>query len=427
MLSIGLMSGTSMDGIDASLLETDGRENIKELASYQYDYDNDTKVLLKSAERAVFKSCGDLVRARNIYLQELQNYLILELGFSEDNLEMQLDYLHDYLMSVTEPKSDLCLESVILLSTLLHGAAVKSLLEIIDLDPEDIDVIGYHGQTMYHNPDKKISVQVGDGNLLANLTNIKVIDNFRQKDLELGGQGAPFAPIYHQALAVRDNKLPLIFVNCGGISNITVIRSNNYNDLQGFDTGPGNALLDAFIKMRTKNKDSIDFNGKYGSQGRVCNDTLRALFAKSALKNGENFYTKLPPKSLDVRDLKLIPELENLSIQDGAATLAGFTAEAIVSSLSMLDNVPEYWVLAGGGFNNPVIVKELHARLCKFYKKEITMINATDLKWNSKSLEAQIFAYLAVRSLNNLPLSFPGTTGVAYPVSGGRQHQSQLE
>lgn len=422
MLSIGLMSGTSMDGIDASLLLTDGQANIKELASYQYDYSNDVKVLLKSLERAISKAFGDLGMARSIYLREFENYLKTELLLNTDAIQRKLVFFQEYLNNVTQTNSELSLDKVILLSTLLHANAVKALLEVANYDASDIDIIGYHGQTMYHNPSRRISLQVGNGALLANLTNIKVIDNFREQDITLGGQGAPFAPIYHQALAIRDARVPLIFANCGGIANITIVKSKNYIDLQGFDTGPGNGLVDAFIKMRTKNKECMDFNGKYGNMGKVCHEMLEILFAKSALKNGENFYTKLPPKSLDIRDLKLIPELDKLSIEDGAATLEAFTAEMIVSSLLMLTDVPEFWVLSGGGFNNPVIVEELKTRLCNFYKKEINIVNSTSLGWSSKSLEAQIFAYLAVRSLQNLPLSFPGTTGVAYPVSGGRQH-----
>ncbi len=423
LLSIGLMSGTSMDGIDASLLLTDGHATIKELASYQLDYANYTKLLLKSAERAIFKACGDLNLARNIYLQELRNYLSIELLL--DDIPKNLESLQKYLTNTIHFDCELSLDNIIRLSTLLHAEAVKSLLEISNCKAHDIHVIGYHGQTMYHNPTKRLSIQIGDGGLLANLTGIKVINNFRERDINLGGQGAPFAPIYHQALAIRDAKFPLIVANCGGIANLTIIKSKEFLDLQGFDTGPGNGLIDAFIKMRTQNAESIDFNGKYGSLGKVCQETIESLFASSALKNSENFYQKLPPKSLDIRDLRFVPELDKLSIEDGAATLEAFTVAAIVSSLEMLDYVPDFWVLAGGGFNNPVIVKELRTRLYGFYKKEIDIVTASAVGWNSKSLEAQIFAYLAVRSLQDLPLSFPGTTGVSYPVSGGKQHNPE--
>lgn len=423
MLSIGLMSGTSMDGIDASLLLTDGQATIQEIASYQLDYSDETKILLKSAERSISKTSGNLDKAKVIYFAELKNFLEKELLLDASIIQSKINLLQEYLTRTTNNLGDLSLNGVILLSTLLHAEAVESLLKITNYKPVDIDVIGYHGQTMYHNPSKHLSIQVGDGKLLAKLTQIKVINNFRERDLNLGGQGAPFAPIYHQALAIRDAKYPLIFANCGGIANLSIIRNNNFNDLQGFDTGPGNGLIDAFIKMRTKNAESIDFNAKYGSKGKVCYETIQALFAKSALKNGENFYTKLPPKSLDIRDLKLIPELDSLTIEDGAATLESFTAETIVSSLKMLVDVPDFWVVAGGGFNNPIIFKELKRKLDAFYKKKINILNASDLGWNAKSLEAQIFAYLAVRSLQDLPFSFPGTTGVAYPVSGGKQHE----
>ncbi len=411
-----------MDGIDASLLSTDGLAKLQEIACYQLDYSNDIKILLKSAERSISKSFGNIDAARIIYVNELKNYLEKELLLNPNLITSKLNSLQEYLARKIKNSSELSLDSVILLSTLLHAEAVKSLLEIANLKPEGIDVIGYHGQTMYHNPSKQLSIQVGDGNLLAKLTQIKVINNFREQDLKLGGQGAPFAPIYHQALAIRDAKYPLIFANCGGIANLSIIRSESFNDLQGFDTGPGNGLIDAFIKMRTQNAESIDFNAKYGKQGKICRATIQALFAKSALQNGENFYTKTPPKSLDIRDLKLIPELDKLSIEDGAATLESFTAQSIVASLSMLEDIPEYWVVAGGGFNNPVIFDELKLKLEDFYKKKINILSASALGWNAKSLEAQIFAYLAVRSLQDLPFSFPGTTGVAYPISGGTQH-----
>lgn len=422
MLSIGLMSGTSMDGIDASLLCTDGLAKLQEIACYQLDYSNEIKILLKSAERSISKASGNLNEARIIYLTELKNYLEKELLLESHYLQSKIDFLQKYIAQTTQNSSELSLDSVILLSTLLHARAVKSLLKTANYKPEKIDVIGYHGQTMYHNPSKNLTIQIGDGNLLAKLTQIKVISSFRERDVNLGGQGAPFAPIYHQALAIRDAKYPLIFANCGGIANLSIIRSSSFDDLQGFDTGPGNGLIDAFIKMRTQNADSIDFNAKYGSKGKICQETIKALFAKSALKNGENFYIKSPPKSLDIRDLKLISELDKLSIEDGAATLESFTAESIVASLSTLEDIPEFWVVAGGGFNNPVIFRELKLKLEAFYKKKINILSASSLGWNAKSLEAQTFAYLAVRSLQDLPFSFPGTTGVAYPVSGGTQH-----
>lgn len=416
-----------MDGIDASLLFTDGESELKEVASFSFDYAEETKLLLKSAERAIYKAYGDLDLARKIYLDEFKNYLETELLFSTKDVQVKLSFLKDYLIRTIGYVDGVCLDAIILLSTILHADVVKSLLKITKHKPSNIDVIGYHGQTMYHNPSLGVSVQVGDGTLLAKVTQIKVINNFRERDLNLGGQGAPFAPIFHQALAMRDAKFPLVFANCGGIANLSIVRNDNFSYLQGFDTGPGNGLVDAFIKKRTKNVETMDFNGKYGTKGKVCFKTTQALFEKSAFTNGENFYTKLPPKSLDIRDLTLVAELDKLNIEDGAATLENFTAEAIVSSLALLDNLPEFWVLAGGGFNNPVITNALQVKLNNFYKKSIKIVTATTLGWNAKSLEAQIFAYLAVRSLKNLPLSFPSTTGVAYPISGGKQHMVPLE
>lgn len=427
MLSIGLMSGTSMDGIDASLLETDGAADLHEVVCCSYEYSDNTKILLKAAEFAISFANGDLDLANEVYLDKLQEYLCVDLLLSVEGIEKKVNDLQDYLYKEYGSQFSLSLAGIISLSTLLHANVVRSLLAKSCKSSPEIQVIGYHGQTMYHNPFRKVSIQVGDGNLLSNLTKIKVVTNFRDNDMHFGGQGAPFAPLYHQALAVRDNKLPVIVVNCGGIANISVITGSATDEVLGFDTGPGNGLLDAFIRKRTHGSESLDMNGQYGLLGNVCEDVMLALFAKSALVDGENFYTKLAPKSLDIRDLYLISELDALSLEDGAATLAAFTAESIVQSLKQLKQIPIDWVLAGGGFNNPVILRELKSRLHRNFSQDFNFANASELGWNSKSIEAQMVAYLAVRSVQGMPLSLPSITGVAYPVTGGVQHGNFLK
>jgi len=313
------------------------------------------------------------------------------------------------------------MKDIISHSTSLHAQVVKELISKQNLSREEIDVIGYHGQTMFHQPDKKISIIVGDGQFLADELGIAVINDFRSNDIAHGGQGAPFAPIYHQALGIRDNKIPLAVLNCGGISNITIINSKVVTELIGFDTGPGNGLIDQLVFQRTKGKENMDQDGKYGEKGSVNQIVLDKLFEKSILKNGENYFKALPPKSLDFGDMKLIDELDSLSLEDAARTLEAFTAETIVRSLSLVSGpIPRCWALAGGGWNNPVIKKELKDRLLLAIEDPLQVMTADEIGWNGRALEAQIFSYFAVRSLLNQPLSVPGTTRVSHPISGGK-------
>ncbi len=425
MLSIGLMSGTSMDGIDASLLETDGEGVIKELASANITYSSSEKILLKSAEKSINQAQGDLASAKDNYLSSLESYFIEDLLIDKTKLRESIDNLAKTLDKKNPYQNLLGIDSIILYSTILHAELVEKLLLSAKKLPQEIGVIGYHGQTMYHNPDRQISLQIGDGALLAKITGIMVVNNFRNADIKAGGQGAPFAPVYHQALATRDNITPLIVANCGGIANLTVILDNKIENLIGFDTGPGNGLIDALVKKRSKGLISMDFNGQYGAEGKVNQEVLDAIFEKSILINQENYFEKSPPKSLDIRDMKMITELNSLSIQDACKTLEVFTADSIVSSLDMLSDkikIPSRWILAGGGWHNPIIKNRLIDNLYKKYGSDTVVKMASEIGWNGESLEAQVFAYLAVRSLKNLPLSYPGTTRVTKPISGGVKH-----
>ncbi len=398
--SIGLMSGTSMDGIDAALIETDGLSQIKELGGLSLSYDATFKILLKLAELAVRDCDGDLEKAKKYYPTIIQNYLT--------NNPSRYD--------VTQIKGS-TFDQVIEQSTKLHVESVNNLLKQLKYNPKDIYIIGYHGQTLFHKPSKKITIQIGDGQLLANLTNINVVNDFRSNDVQNGGQGAPFAPLYHLALAIRDKTYPVAIVNCGGIANITIITGETDQDVIGFDTGPGNGLIDRLVKLKTNNTESMDKDGKYGTEGTVNNEILDILFKKGVLQNNQNYFDIKPPKSLDIGDLKSLEELEKISLQDACATLAAFTAESISRSLDFIDeeNLPKNWILAGGGWNNPVILKELETRLENKIKAPINIKIAE----NSKYMEAQMFAYFAVRSVKGLPISVPNTTGVPKPLSGG--------
>lgn len=417
MISIGLMSGTSMDGIDAALLETDGSENqLKELGHSSLTYAPEFKILLKAAEAAVRQNAGNLNAARDGFEQALHAYLKQELRIPDRSLTQKISELTHYL-----PQKELSFNEIVQHSTWLHGQAVKKLLRETGYDSKEIAVIGYHGQTVFHQPSAKVSVVLGNGQALADELGIPVVNDFRSQDVAAGGQGAPFAPLYHHALALRDRKIPVAVVNCGGIANITLISGQQEVDLLAFDTGPGNGLIDRLVKQRTGGKESMDTHGHYGKAGQVHKLVLQALLEKALLKDGQNYLLQLPPKALDIGDLKLIPELDPLSLEDACATLEAFTAETIVRSLELVKTqMPPQWILAGGGWKNPVIRQQLETRLRKRSTQNITVLQADEAGWNSQAMEAQIFAYLAVRSIQNKALSLPGTTGVPRPMPGGQ-------
>jgi anhydro-N-acetylmuramic acid kinase len=436
-MSIGTMSGTSMDGVEVALLQTDGAYYIRDLGNTSLDYEKSFHLLLKSAEYAVCKYKGDIEEvSQKDYSFLFTEYITQVLGKNEkDAYNIWLETAK-YLIKEQpnlEP-SRISLRDIINHSTEIHAKAIKRLLLKVGYSSQQIDVVGYYGQTLYHKPKERITVQVGDGEKLAKITGISVVNDFRSRDIKEGGQGAPFAPLYHQALAIRDNLFPIAVVNCGGISNITLIKGPNNEDLLGFDTGPGNGLVDLFVKRRTSLEETMDKDGKYGSQGKVNASVLELLRSNSIRREREeNYLGKKPPKSLDINDLTLIDALSSLTLEDGCRTLEAFTAECIVESLDLIPSSypkPSYWVLAGGGWNNPVIKQELKERLENKYQQESSSLPlptvklAEDIGWNNKAMEAQIFAYLAVRSLLKEPISIPQTTGVPYPLTGGNIYLS---
>lgn len=405
MLSIGLMSGTSMDGIDAALIETNGSDIIHEIDYVSLSYEMEFQFFLKAAEYLVRKYEGDIAKAELQYEKEVPHFLKTEFQWCHDKIKK-------YFFSLDE---------IIQYSTELHVIAIKKLLEKTGYFPDQIDVIGYHGQTLFHSPEKKISLSVGYAESIANQLGVPVVHDFRSNDIHAGGQGAPLAPLYHYALAMRDKKIPACVVNCGGIANITIIPTTDPLDLIAFDTGPGNGLIDTFIRQRTAGRENMDKDGHYGQQGKVDHIILKKLYEKSICKNNRNYFLATPPKSLDIGDMKLIPELHSLSLPDACRTLEAFTADTIVKSLELLSgDIPSYWILSGGGWNNPIIFSELENRLHQKFKKNISMVTADNMGWNSQAMEAQIFAYYAVRCLQHQPISFPGTTRVSKPMTGGR-------
>ncbi len=363
--AIGLMSGTSLDGVDAALIETDGQGFVKPLDFITIPYQQDVRDIIRPA------------------------YGIRD-------------------------KADARLLEPVRVSTKAHIEAVKALLKKSGRTAEEIDLIGYHGQTVYHAPKNGVTVQIGDGALMAKECGIDVVDDFRSYDVSQGGEGAPLAPAYHAA-RVRSAgiALPIVILNIGGVANVTWIGEGE-NDLIAFDCGPGNALMDDWMLKRTGAR--YDEDGKCAGAGRVNQNLLKAWM-------GHDYFTRKPPKSLD-RDQwdiaalgQVSKEMDAMSTEDGAATLLEFTAEGIVKSLEHMPSRPNTWYVCGGGRHNKALMARLNEKLGGAVE------SVDDLGWDGDATEAECFAYLAVRSLLGLPLSFPGTTGVKKPASGGVLHK----
>lgn len=421
------MSGTSMDGINVALIKTDGITTVEEIGDDSIAYTREFHQLLKATEYIVRTHKGNMVDAQKAdFTSHFRTYLTKIIGLNEDEAHKNIQDATLYLAK--KDRATLTLTDVIQHSTDLHAQAIFKLLKKLNMQAQNIDVIGYHGQTFFHAPALKITIQAGNGQCLSNTLQIPVIDHFRENDVAAGGQGAPFAPLYHQALAVRDNMLPVAVVNCGGIANITIIWGKTFDDICAYDTGPGNGLIDLFVKQRTQFAENMDLDGKYGLQGHINPAALEKLYEKSITIEGKNFFDGpiLKPKSLDVNDLKLIPELTALNINDGCATLEAFTADTITRGPRLTPNFPSLnFILAGGGWHNPVIKRELEQRIKNLFGPNVKINVAEEIGWNNAAMEAQTFAYLAVRSLKGLPLSLPQTTNAPQPLSGGQLHKPQ--
>ncbi len=358
--ALGLMSGTSLDGIDGALIRTDGEHILEVGASITIPYSEDEKIALREA----VYGRGDMLLA-------------------EQNI------------------------------TLKHADVVKELLKQANLSYKEVQVIGFHGQTVSHRPDEHLTWQIGNGALLAEKTRIDVVCDFRRRDIATGGQGAPLVPLYHAALA-RHMDLPVAVLNIGGIANVTWIgRSEDTShelmalDIMAFDTGTGNVLLNEWAFKHTGNDRDLD--GKLALSGKADNKIV-----KDMLKDW--FFAKHPPKSLD-RNYLTFEAIEKLSAEDGAATLTEFTTAAIEAGAAFFPKPAKQWFVSGGGRLNPAIMQSLRSKFKHVYPVE-------SLGWTGDSLEAQAFAFLAVRSLNNLPLSLPTTTGAIRAVTGGALYRA---
>ena len=370
--ALGLMSGTSLDGIDLSVIDSDGESEFSLILDKYFKYDDHlVKKLLLIRDK--ISNSNDIVR----YKDQLD--------------EIERDF------------------------TLFNAKIINETLNSMS---KNVDVIGFHGQTIYHNPSEKMSIQIGDGNLLSQLTKKKVVFNFRQNDLNNGGQGAPLTPIFHNMLAnkvMRDfnQKFPINIINIGGIANITITVEQKKlwksKDMSAFDIGPGNCLIDKWIRKNSKKK--YDEKGLLAKSGQT-----DELILNQALENFSN-QTFSYENSLDVSDFDIF-FAKGLSIENGASTITDFTAKLIsdgidyVHSRYSLKN--SEWLVCGGGRKNEYLIEKIQS-----YLKNINLTVSEKYNVNGDFVESQAFAYLAIRSIENKPISFPSTTRCKKFLTGG--------
>lgn len=378
--SIGLMSGTSMDGIDVAMIDTDGEQTVVRGPGLTLPYNPSDRRILDHAMAAA-KAC------------------------------LRRDERPEALAIAEE------------LVTRMHGAAVSAFLAQYEIERSTVDVIGFHGQTVLHRPfktffeeadyklgvpeqvrrhsEKMLTIQLGDGGKLAGATGIPVVYDLRAADAAAGGQGAPLVPVYHQALVAKLPQRPIAVVNVGGVANVTYIGRDG--SLLAFDTGPGNALIDDWMMRREGLP--FDQDGEAAAAGKVHEVVLRVYLSHVV-------FSVPPPKSLD-RNAFGWDAVERLTTADGAATLTAFTSEAIAKSREHFPEQPELWVICGGGRKNRTLMSMLAGRV------ENAVVPCEAVGLDGDMIEAEAWAYLAVRSLRGLPITFPGTTGVAEPMTGG--------
>ncbi len=357
--AIGLMSGTSLDGVDCALIETDGVDYVRPVAFVTLPYTNE--------ERGLIRACFGLTDRKNTKILEAERIL-----------------------------------------TDKHIEAIRQI-------GGKADLIGFHGQTIYHAPADGITIQIGDGARMARETGIDVVDDFRTHDVKSGGEGAPLAPLYHAARVRSEQlELPCVILNIGGVANVTWIGEGE-QDILAFDTGPGNALMDDWMQQKTGAR--YDEDGKLAAAGRVVQECIDAWITHP-------YFHRRPPKSLD-RDQwdisalgRASEDMGKISAEDGAATLLRFTTETIIRSTEHMPAPPKKWYACGGGRHNKALMKYLNARL------DNSVRSVDELGWNGDATEAECFAYLGVRSVLGLPISLPTTTRVPAPLSGGTLHKA---
>ncbi len=357
--AIGLMSGTSLDGVDVALIETDG-EQVEGFGPTGY-------------------------RPYSTEEQELLRHALADAASLEDR----------------KARPGVLAEAEALI-TRTHSEAVEEFVSKNRIPRKNIAIVGFHGQTVLHRPRERLTVQIGDGSALALQIAMPVAYDFRAADVAAGGEGAPLVPIYHRALARKLNaKQPLVVVNFGGVANVTYLDGDA--DPIAFDTGPGNAPIDDLMRNRTG--ENIDLDGKLAARGKV-NESIVGKILK------DPFFSRKPPKSLDRATFARFP-LESLSGEDAVATATAVVAATVARAFEHFPNKPATVIVVGGGARNPTLMSMLQTRA------GILATSAKDIGWQTDEIEAQAFAYLAVRTLKGLPLTFPTTTGVERPLTGG--------
>ena len=363
--AIGLMSGTSYDGVDLALLNTDG-EDIGRIGPTGYrPYSEQERAVLRRAI-AVAANLSDRTERPKVLVEAEE------------------------------------------LVTDMHAEAVEAFLAANGMTPREVAVVGFHGQTVLHRPDRGLTVQLGNGPALAARIGIPVVYEFRAADVAAGGQGAPVVPVFHRAMVrMLERPHPVGVLNLGGVANVTFI--NGDDELIACDTGPGNALIDDFLRLRTSSLQ--DDEGRAAAAGKVDEAAVPRVLAHP-------FFAKPPPKSLDRNTFRhWVAEeggLANKSTEDGAATITAITASAVARSITVLPRAPASWIVSGGGTRNPTLMRMLAEALAP-----AAVETAGALGWSADALEAQAFAYLAVRALKEMPITFPTTTGAPRPMTGG--------
>jgi len=363
--AIGLMSGTSSDGVDCSIIQSDGDTKYSVIYDMYFPYDSNLRIKLTVLREKI---------TTHKDLQDLQEEI--------NDIEKQI--------------------------TIFHGKVVNKTIEESKLNNKEIDLIGFHGHTIYHNAQEKKTHQIGDGKFLSNICDKSVVYDFRKNDIINGGQGAPLTPIFHKILVNQKKiKMPVVVLNIGGISNWTLIKSNNEQDICSSDIGPGNCLIDRWIKINSKF--DYDNNGDISKQGKINKQILN-----QAIDNWDSaFYLneKKLNKSYDVNDFDL-SFLRGLSLEDGAATVTEFTSHLISENLNKMKNVNKI-IICGGGRKNKYLLDKISEKT----KYKIELIDNYGI--NGDYVESQAFALLAIRSLFNLPITFPKTTGCLKSSTGG--------
>ncbi len=360
-LAIGLMSGTSLDGVDVAAVKTDGERIIGFGPTGYRPYSDEERALLRQA----------LADAKVLTSRDARPGVLVE--------------AEAFIMRA-------------------HAEAVEAFIEAQGIAREAVTIVGFHGQTVLHRPADKLTVQIGDGAALAKRLRLTVAYDFRAADVAAGGQGAPLVPIFHQALARSiERPHPIAVLNIGGVANVTWVDGG---EPVACDTGPGNALIDDF--MRATTGAPLDRDGDQAARGKVDEAFVARVLAHP-------FFDLPCPKSLDRNDFALANiGLPELSVANGAATLSALTAGSVARVVPHLPQPPKAWIVAGGGARNPTLMKMLAQRLAP-----ATVETADAAGWSSQSIEAQAFAYLAMRTLNGLPITFPRTTGAPHVMAGG--------